>query len=288
MLFLLNSDYGAMKKTLKLNRFSAKFWASRHKMYITAIFMHVVLEQYKNKIYDTDFKATLTLETRNVYICKTHCYERETCDSLEMKLTKILDGIQQDGAAITAAKSVTPVDFTCGHWLQKVRYKFLFEVRYVRWGSFVDFHWSISLAYSSDILLTWKLWNWGDIAPLPPLQATDQRRNLWLNEVYVHTAWVIWINQHDYQQSWQISLRRNLYAVSTDNPAICLFFLFFHWIYARETFTTVMQLWNLHNCIIFNHKILGGIKDMSPPVQKLEGHISPSPLNSLVVTNIFT
>jgi len=49
MLFLLNSDYGAMKKTLKLNRFSAKFWASRHKMYITAIFMHVVLEQYKTK-----------------------------------------------------------------------------------------------------------------------------------------------------------------------------------------------------------------------------------------------
>jgi len=30
MLLLLNSDYGAMKKTLKLNRFLAKVWASRH------------------------------------------------------------------------------------------------------------------------------------------------------------------------------------------------------------------------------------------------------------------
>jgi len=30
MLFLLNSDYGAMKKTLKLNRVLAKVWSSRH------------------------------------------------------------------------------------------------------------------------------------------------------------------------------------------------------------------------------------------------------------------
>jgi len=33
MLLLLNSDYGAMKKTLKLNRFLDKVWASRHKIY---------------------------------------------------------------------------------------------------------------------------------------------------------------------------------------------------------------------------------------------------------------
>jgi len=30
MVFLLNSDYGAMEKTVKLNRFLAKVWASRH------------------------------------------------------------------------------------------------------------------------------------------------------------------------------------------------------------------------------------------------------------------
>jgi len=37
--------------------------------------------------------------------------------------------MQQIGAPKTAAKSVTPTVFTCGHWLwlQKVRYKFLFD-----------------------------------------------------------------------------------------------------------------------------------------------------------------
>jgi len=47
MLLLLNSDYGAVKKTLKLNRFLAKVWASRHtlyQIYLTAIFTHVVLK----------------------------------------------------------------------------------------------------------------------------------------------------------------------------------------------------------------------------------------------------
>jgi len=50
MLLLLNSDYGAMKKTLKLNRFLAKVWASKHiNLHITAIFTHVVLELCKKK-----------------------------------------------------------------------------------------------------------------------------------------------------------------------------------------------------------------------------------------------
>jgi len=36
--------------------------------------------------------------------------------------------MQQAGAPKTAAKSVTPIVFTCGHWwLQKVRYKLLFD-----------------------------------------------------------------------------------------------------------------------------------------------------------------
>jgi len=33
------------------------------------------------------------------------------------------------------------------------------EVGYVPWGSFVDLHWSIFLAYTSNISLTWKFWN---------------------------------------------------------------------------------------------------------------------------------
>jgi len=49
------------------------------------------------------------------------------------------------------------------------------------------------------------------------LQATDQRRNSRLSEVYVHTDSVIQINQHYYQQSWQSSLPVNLYTVFTDN-----------------------------------------------------------------------
>jgi len=49
MLLLLNSYYSAMKKTLKLNRFLPKVWASRHKIYITAIFTHLVSELCNNK-----------------------------------------------------------------------------------------------------------------------------------------------------------------------------------------------------------------------------------------------
>jgi len=49
MLFLLNSDYGVMKKTFELNHFLNKVSASRHKMYITAICTHVVLELCENK-----------------------------------------------------------------------------------------------------------------------------------------------------------------------------------------------------------------------------------------------
>jgi len=56
MLLLQNSDYGAVKKTLKLNRFLAKVWASRHKIYLTAIFRHVLWNCAKTKIYDIDLR----------------------------------------------------------------------------------------------------------------------------------------------------------------------------------------------------------------------------------------
>jgi len=87
MLLLLDSYYGAMKMTLKLNPFLAKVWASKHKIYITGIFTHVVLEVCNNKNQRYWFKATLTLETRVGYIYNPHGYQRGICDSTEMKVT---------------------------------------------------------------------------------------------------------------------------------------------------------------------------------------------------------
>ena len=66
---------------------SQKFSFKTYKMYITAIFKHVVLELCKNKNLRYLLKATLTLETRLGYICNTHGSEREISDGLEMKLT---------------------------------------------------------------------------------------------------------------------------------------------------------------------------------------------------------
>jgi len=128
MLLLLNSEYGAMKKTLKLNRLLAKVWASRHKIYLNAILTNVIEKLCKNKNLRCWFKATLALETRIGCICNTHGYQRGICDGLEMKLTLPLGGIQRAVTLNIAANSVTPLVFTCVHWwLQKVRYKFLFD-----------------------------------------------------------------------------------------------------------------------------------------------------------------
>ena len=62
------------------------FSLKTYKMYITAIFTHVVLELCKNKNLRCWFKATLTLETRIGYSCNTHGYQGEVYDGLEMKL----------------------------------------------------------------------------------------------------------------------------------------------------------------------------------------------------------
>ena len=59
----------------------------------------------------------LTLKTRIGYICNIRGYQRAICDGLEMKLTYPLGRIQQAGAPKTAAKSVSPIVFTCGHRL---------------------------------------------------------------------------------------------------------------------------------------------------------------------------
>jgi len=52
------------------------------------------------------------------------------------------------------------------------------EAGWVPWGSFVDLHWSISLAYISNILINCKLYNRGGIATLPPPYAPCGKRIL--------------------------------------------------------------------------------------------------------------
>ena len=58
MLLLLNSDYSATKKTLKLNRFLAKVWDSRHiKCMLQPIISHIHacnFETVQKQIYDID------------------------------------------------------------------------------------------------------------------------------------------------------------------------------------------------------------------------------------------
>ena len=61
----------------------------------------------------------MTLETRINYICNTHGCQGEICDGLEMKLTLAISGIQQAGVPETAAKSVTPIVFTCRSLITK-------------------------------------------------------------------------------------------------------------------------------------------------------------------------
>jgi len=57
MLLLLNSDYGAMKNTLKLNRFLAKVWASRHIKFIPTPYSRKNCA--KTKIYDVDLRLLI-------------------------------------------------------------------------------------------------------------------------------------------------------------------------------------------------------------------------------------
>jgi len=52
-LLLLNSDYGAMKKTFKLNRFSAKVWTynvSRHVMFTPYSRVLQIVQKQKSKM----------------------------------------------------------------------------------------------------------------------------------------------------------------------------------------------------------------------------------------------
>jgi len=98
------------------------------------------------------------------------------------------------------------------------------EVEWIPWGRFVDLRWSISFAYTSNILF--KIGCVG-IVPLPSLaarlvatvfwlRATDKRRNSWLSEAHPYTDSVIKINQQNFQQSWQFNLpRKCVYCVDS-------------------------------------------------------------------------
>jgi len=56
------------------------------KIYLIAIFRHVVLKLCKNKKLRYWLKATLTLETRIVYFCDTHGYQEELTMVLQWSL----------------------------------------------------------------------------------------------------------------------------------------------------------------------------------------------------------
>ena len=96
----------------------------------------------------------------------------------------------------------------------------------------------------------------------------------------MHTDLVIQINQHNYQQSWQFSLHgKSVYCVHRKSSDNVHFSYLFPWLYSGETFLTVKQPWNLHNYIIFYHKILGVTKDiMSTTIQKLGWTCTPHKL----------
>jgi len=158
-----------------------------------------------------------------------------------------------------------------------------------RMGSLRQFRWfalSISLACTSNIFLTCKLWNWGGIAPLRSLatrlvatvfwlRATDQRRNSWLSEVHVH----IKLTNTIFNNPDNSVYLGNLYTVSTDNPAIMFIFLIYSLALCLGNVSNSKVTWNLHKYVTFYHKMLGGTKDiMSPPVQKLGGTCPPKKL----------
>jgi len=86
MLLLLNSDYGAMKRSLKLNRFLAKVWASRHIKCLTAICTHVALKLCNNK--NLRYWLRLRWHWKQGYVVfATPTVIRGICDGLERKLT---------------------------------------------------------------------------------------------------------------------------------------------------------------------------------------------------------
>ena len=120
MLLLLSSNYGVIKKTLKLDGFFVKIWASRHIKCMSQPYSRVwFLNCTNTKIYDIHLRLRLTLPTRISYICSTAVLSvRNFCDSLEMKLTSPLGGIQQAGVPETAAKCYFLFSFAVSDYKQ--------------------------------------------------------------------------------------------------------------------------------------------------------------------------
>ena len=176
------------------SRLSQSLNFKTYKIYLNAVFTHVVLKLCKNKNLRYWFKATLALETRIACICNTHGYQR----NLRWSWNATYITIRWDTASWFAQNSCEKRYSNCFYLRSlmitkgqiQVSIRLNVEVGWVPWGSFVDLHWSISFAYTWNILLTCKLWNWGGIAPLPSLatrlvatvfwlRATDQRSNSW-------------------------------------------------------------------------------------------------------------
>jgi len=80
------------------------------KIYLIAIFTHVVSKLCNNKKLRHWFKATLTLETRIVYICNTHGYQRGT---LQWPCNEAYISIRWDTARWCAKNSCEKRDSNC-------------------------------------------------------------------------------------------------------------------------------------------------------------------------------
>jgi len=92
-----------------------------HKLYITAIFTHLVVKLYKNK--------TLRCSTTADAAHKSTMYSTVACQFYQRGISAMFlkwSGIQQAGEPETAAKGVNPC-FTFGYWLQARIYKSVFH-----------------------------------------------------------------------------------------------------------------------------------------------------------------
>ena len=121
---------------------------------------HLVSKLCKNKYPRYWFKATLTPETRIGYICYTNGYQRGICDDLEISVhnhqvgySKLVRQNQLRKASLQLfLLAVIDYDqkrpdtslYSTKSWSR------ISSLRY----NFVDLHWSIFLAYTSNILLT--------------------------------------------------------------------------------------------------------------------------------------
>jgi len=96
------------KKTLKLDIFSTKVWASRHIKRTSSLFSFETVQ----KIYDLHLRLWLMLEKRvrctEFVARRSHQREKFLRWAWNYKFTLLLGEIRQAGASETAGKRVTP------------------------------------------------------------------------------------------------------------------------------------------------------------------------------------